>query len=186
MNVSVSRIQHAWSTSFTYSVKGLGRRDEWVVLASHTGQALRVFIQGKEGIRCLNLNGVSRSNLFSIKRSCALDLASNAVTTCSTAELDIEHYFLTVLSNAINLGRTTPLSQEMVMEIMEVIGDLRETAEPERLHDYLVSNSLLDLEEGARRFHPCKTELSFWENHWTAIAIRIAEDSKRELARTKH
>lgn len=186
MNVSVSRIQSAWSTSFTYSVKVAGKRDEWAIVASHIGQALRVFIQGLDGIRCLNLNGISRSNLSSMRRIKPADLANQAVSTCFAQEQDIEHYFLTVLSNTINMGRVTPLSQEMVMEIMEVVSDYRETAEIERLHDYLTHNELLDLEEGASRFHPCEGEMEFWESHWVSIANRIAEDSKRELGRTKH
>jgi len=183
MNVSVSRIQRVWSTSFTYSVGAHAKRQEWLVAASHSGQTLNVFVQGFEGVRCLKLNGFSRDHISHVKRIRPAKLARQALTTCTQPELDLEHYFLTVLSNAINLGKTTPLSHEMVMEIMEVIGDYRESAHPEGLKSFLLNNDLQDLEDGAERFYPCKTELEFWTKHWTSIINRITEESKREVGK---
>lgn len=183
MNVSVSRIQRAWSTSFIYSAGAHAKRQEWLIAASHSGQTLRIFVQGIDGVRCLKLNGFSRENLSHVKRIRPTKLARQAVTTCTQPELDLEHYFLTVLSNAIILGKTTPLSHEMVMEIMEIIGDYRESAHPEGLKSFLLNNDLQDLEDGAERFHPCKTELEFWTKHWTSIINRITEESKREVGK---
>lgn len=185
MNFSVSRIHRAWSCSFTYAVRNGNQNSEMVVCASHVGQALRIFIQSVEGVRCLNLNGYFLSDLASIKSLDPVDIARSAISTCTTPEVDIDHYFVTVLSNSVALGRCTPVSSELVMEIMEVIGTYRESSDHEGLHNYLTSNDLLDLEDSAHRFHPCIREFEFWKRHWVSICARIIEDAKRGNHRGK-
>ncbi|MBD8088625.1 hypothetical protein IFT48_01375 [Pseudomonas fluorescens] len=179
VNFSVSRIQRTWSTSFIYSMRRAGKILEWFVLASYCGQTLRVCIQGSEGVRSLSLPGFKPSELQAVKRIKAADLCQKAQSTCYPPELDVSHYFVTVLSNTINMGRAAPISAERLMEIMEVVSDLRESADPERLHDYLAASELLDLEDNACTFRPSMNEFEFWDNHWASIASRILEDFKR-------